>query len=487
MAGALALPAVHRGRPTGGFLGVPNHSPEERQRANDVPTLYSTQRINHFDPQDLRTFQLRYWINNAYFKAGGPVFLMLGGESTADPIWISANVSWVTWAQQLGALLVMTEHRFYGLSQPFADLSTDNLQYLTSTQSLADHAALHAQVSTAYNLTSANKWVSFGGSYSGALSAWMRLKYPALISAAVATSGPVFAEVDFVEYLEVVTASLGTAKTGQQCLSAIQTASSQIDTLLTTPQGRSQLVTNFSLCAAPVSNLDVANFVSTVAGSFMGVVQYNQDNRAFEGAQNTNITVDVVCNMVTSASDPLTGYIAVSNLLNGAGPGPSQCLDISYTDMIAELQNTSLASPAADGGRQWTYQTCAEFGYFQSTDSTNQVFGTNIPVSFYVQQCTDIFGPLFNASTIAANADWVNDFYGGKDLEGSNIVLPNGSIDPWHALSVTDASNLPPSVTTVFMTGTAHCADMYPATPDDIPSLTAGRIAIFNTLSKWVS
>ena len=49
-------------------------------------------------------------------------------------------------------------------------------------QSLADHAALHAQVSAAYNLTSANKWVSFGGSYSGALSAWMRLKYPALIS-----------------------------------------------------------------------------------------------------------------------------------------------------------------------------------------------------------------------------------------------------------------------------------------------------------------
>ncbi len=51
-----------------------------------------------------------------------------------------------------------------------------------------------------------------------------------------------------------------------------------------------------------------------------------------------------------------------------------------------------------------------------------------------------------------ANADWVNAFYGGKDLEGSNIVLPNGSIDPWHALGVTDATGLPPSVTTVYMT-----------------------------------
>jgi hypothetical protein len=30
--------------------------------------------------------------------------------------------------------MVMTEHRYYGQSQPFADLSTDNLQYLTSEQ-----------------------------------------------------------------------------------------------------------------------------------------------------------------------------------------------------------------------------------------------------------------------------------------------------------------------------------------------------------------
>jgi hypothetical protein len=56
--------------------------------------------------------------------------------------------------------------------------------HLPALQSLADHAALHSQVSAAYNLTSANKWVSFGGSYSGALSGWMRLKYPALISGA---------------------------------------------------------------------------------------------------------------------------------------------------------------------------------------------------------------------------------------------------------------------------------------------------------------
>ena len=95
-------------------------------------------------------------------------------------------------------------HRsYYGLSQPFDDLSTANMAYLTSEQvrtpsrtdtrflrcftapahcsrvslqSLADHASLHAMLTAKYSLSSANKWVSFGGSYSGALSAWMRLK-----------------------------------------------------------------------------------------------------------------------------------------------------------------------------------------------------------------------------------------------------------------------------------------------------------------------
>ena len=138
---------------------------------------------------------------------------MLGGESPGDPDWLS----WGTWsiaAQAAGALLVLTEHRFYGQSQPFEDLGTDNLRYLTSGQSLADHAALHGVVTAAYNLTASTQWISFGGSYSGALSAWMRMKYPAQISAAVASSAPVLAVHDYFQYLEVATASLGTTSHG---------------------------------------------------------------------------------------------------------------------------------------------------------------------------------------------------------------------------------------------------------------------------------
>ncbi len=59
---------------------------------------------------------------------------------------------------------------------------------------------------------------------------------------------------------------------------------------------------------------------------------------------------------------------------------------------------------------------------------SGQVFGNLIPVSFYDQICTDVFGAGFNATTIANNVAWTNGVYGGVDIEGSDIVFPNGRL-----------------------------------------------------------
>lgn len=81
--------------------------------------------------------------------------------------------------------------------QCFSDLSTKNLQYLTSQQALADLATFIDYIKRKYGIPVNAKWIAFGGSYPGSLAAWLRVKYPHLIHGAMSASGPLWAQPDF--------------------------------------------------------------------------------------------------------------------------------------------------------------------------------------------------------------------------------------------------------------------------------------------------
>jgi len=81
----------------------------------------------------------------------------------------------------------------------------------------------------------------------------------------------------------------------------------------------------------------------------------------------------------TSQPDELQRMVNVNDIL--LNTYSQQCLDAGYMSMINQLQNTSWEGPQSEGGRQWTYQTCVEFGFFQSSDDARQPFGNNFPTS----------------------------------------------------------------------------------------------------------
>ena len=109
---------------------------------------------------------------------------------------------WAKWAKENGAAMFLLEHRYYGQSKPTEDMSTPNMIYLSSRQGLEDLGHFISAMNQKHNLTGA-PWITFGGSYPGSLSAWMRLRFPHLVTGSVSSSGPLFAKLDYFEYLQV--------------------------------------------------------------------------------------------------------------------------------------------------------------------------------------------------------------------------------------------------------------------------------------------
>lgn len=91
-----------------------------------------------------------------------------------------------------------------------------------------------------------------------------------------------------------------------------------------------------------------------------------------------------------------------------------------------------------------------------------------------------------SAGSINQSVASTNAYYGGRDIPTNvtNIVFPNGSIDPWHALGITH--NLTDSLTAIYINGTAHCANMYPARNSDLPALVTAREEITHILGTWL-
>ena len=134
---------------------------------------------------------------------------------------------------------------------PTPNFATENLIYLNSEQAVADIAYFHSYISDLVSLTSANKWVSFGGSYPGMMASFARLRYPHLFHAAVASSAPTKAATDMPEYNNIVASAVASASVGgsQECLDVVVSGHRAIGDLLQTAEGRKSLSSKFNLCS----------------------------------------------------------------------------------------------------------------------------------------------------------------------------------------------------------------------------------------------
>ena len=155
--------------------------------ATQVPGTY-LQDVDHFGTAGGQKFNQRYWVDSSYASsASAPVILHICGEGNAEEGYF-LNDNAIQWAKSLGARIVYLEHRYYGDSLPFSDLSSAHMKYLTLDNVMEDLATFQKWISSANGWT--GKWLSVGGSYSGTLSALYRQRHPELVVGALASSAP---------------------------------------------------------------------------------------------------------------------------------------------------------------------------------------------------------------------------------------------------------------------------------------------------------
>lgn len=249
----------------------------------------------------------------------------------------------------------------------------------------------------------------------------------------------------FTEYYRVVHKALN--HYSSECATVMQYAVKQTNENIATVQK------SFGLCdkIKKTNHEDVANFFETIASNIAGVVQFNNVNRFGKWHNLQKLTIDWLCTeMVKSPKAPMFTLGEVTKLIQRKKR--ENCLDHKYNDLIETLSSTSWGNSSCSSGmRQWTYQTCTEFGFFQSSSDPLSIFGDKFPVNFYIKQCQDIFGPKYSKGFIKKSVQETNEFYGGLGIRATNTVFVHGSIDPWHVLGVTNMTDK--QTTAIFIKG----------------------------------
>lgn len=445
-------------------------------------------------------------------------------------------------------ILYALEHRYYGKSYPkFEDsnqtspLALENLRFLSSRQALEDLAhfvhTMNQDTSTDdedNNLT--NTWVTFGGSYPGLMSMYARLKYPHLITASVSSSAPLQLKVDFPGYKARQGWDLKYDKIGgsEECHRIVKAGHNQAVALLQqngnktngTDAGSVVLAKKFNVCKPDTALQKRRNQELFLGDGLINIMAQGND---------PSCTADEICNInglcrymieqveEMKVSDTLKGVdgnnIELEVLAKIAQKqnkyerdqgrqfdiqgrrehklqmkqlsqfGSSQrynddCTDVDYDGMIAVLASEEVEP---FGERSWLWQTCTEFGFYQTCDD-NCPFASHFhSIDMDLEICSLLFN--ITSDNVYENVQASIDLYGGKkflDSGASQILTVNGNVDPWSVLGLEESDSTNYLLPVKMVDGASHHFWTHAVKDTDAIEIIKIREYIYSCVMEWL-
>ncbi|KAF4677484.1 Thymus-specific serine protease [Perkinsus chesapeaki] len=377
------------------------------------------------------------------------VLLYTGGESPSlpDNAVTASNIAddMISLAKEIGAIAMALEHRYYGQEKPTSNLSAEVLKKtFTSDQAVADVARFRDYAASHYGLGSA-QFVTFGGSYPGVVAAWARAEYPEKFVGAVSSSAPIEARLDFPEYNDAVGYTFANELIGGSiaCASAVKRAHARVAEMLEDTKGRRELERSFNICGTHMLE-NVDNVKTWASGGLLGFETQSNDPQC----KGRLCNIDKICRYFTDSDVPesLVERLAVVNRFN-----QSDCEDIDFSKVVKMYKNES----DSNWMKMWTFQTCNEFGFYQTCNSSRNCLWTPgvADLEGNMLPCEIAWG--FTDGQVAANIEKTNKKHGGLSLNNATRILSiNGGIDPWHRLALTTSNS--PHLPTIWVPIASH-------------------------------
>lgn len=409
---------------------------------------------SRYEPHSDDCFNLRYFFDATYYKPGGPVIVIQGGETNVENRlpFLQKGIAFQL-ASALNGIGVILEHRYYGKSFPTPDLSTENLRFLSTEQAMADQAYFASHVVFPglehLNLTApGTPYIAYGGSYAGGLVAFLRMVYPHLTWAAISSSGVTEAKYDFWEYFEPIR-EYGPP----ECIATHVKLINVLDNILLKNDSDAvlELKRGFGM-----ENLTHSDDFASVASGGMDAWQSRNWDPAVNSPQFGYYCGNITSNSLLWPDYAILNSTAASLIKEGGWANESAALTNKMLNWMAWINNRSVkpceatldecynnhnssASMYADktianyGELSWAYQYCTEWGYIMS--------GSNVPKDrlpltsrlLTVDYLTQICRYAFNIST-APDVNVINK-YGGYNISYPRLAIIGGEADPWRPVT----------------------------------------------------
>ncbi|KAF5313669.1 hypothetical protein D9611_010202 [Ephemerocybe angulata] len=431
----------------------------------DYDVIYTfDQLIDHSNPS-AGTFKQRYYHTWEYYKTGGPIVLTTPGEQTADDTFaLLTNASMSGFiAQATNGAVINLEHRFYGKSMPFADMSVKSLQVHTVEQAIEDlvYFAQNVQLAMPGGKTDAVRphkipWILLGGSYSGALTSWTLNQKPGVFWAGYSSSGVIQPQLDFWQYFKPIQKNMP-ANCSADVQAAIEVVDSVIDSGNATAYAELLALFGFAPDLAPsnfansltypVSDWQILDVYSDRGSVFFDFcdaleVQAGQPAPASGFGAQTAITAWGRYYRTSYVDDVCKGF------------DPEECMSFDGS-------TSSSIKPTDD--RSWMWQVCNQLGWAQvgPPADVKGVVSKHFTVDNYTTYCNTAFDGAFT-DTFESRVEATAKKYLGWGTKADRLFVVNGERDPWLEVthSAEEARIASTSTTPIFLTDGYHCSDL---------------------------